>query len=211
MVSNRSDTVKIGILFFVALIFNIIASGISDPIIGNPDYLSLVYPNKTVVITANVLNLICAVAMIFIPIVLIRVAKKEYQSLAVVYLVFRFLEGILFIYLAIKSLSIISLSSNYLSAGNNSSAAISILGNSVKSEIEWATNIYILVFCFGASAFYTLLYKSKLVSRILSVWGIIAVVFLFIGAVMGLFGIGLFNDLPLMKGMVYFAPPIALN
>lgn len=208
MDSNRLNAVKIGILFLIALVFNLIASNISNPILNSPDYLNLVFANKTTIVIANVLNLICAMAMIFIPIVLMRVVKKEYEKLAIIYAVFRFLEGILFIYLAIKSLSIISLSSDYLSSGNNT---ISVLGDAIKLEIQWATNVYIIIFCIGAFAFYTLLYKSRLVSSILSVWGLLAVVLLFVGSIMGLFGMGIFNDLPLMNGMVYFAPPIALN
>ena len=165
MDSNKSNAIKIGILFLVALIFNIAATNISDPILKSPDYLNTVFPNRIIVITANILNLICAFAMIFIPVILMRVVKKEHERLAVAYVVFRFLEGILFIYLAIKSLSIISLSREYLNTGNNSSSVIEILGNAVNSEIHWATIIYIIIFCFGAIAFYTLLYKSELVSK----------------------------------------------
>lgn len=211
MDSNKSNAIKIGILFLVALIFNIAATNISDPILKSPDYLNTVFPNRIIVITANILNLICAFAMIFIPVILMRVVKKEHERLAVAYVVFRFLEGILFIYLAIKSLSIISLSREYLNTGNNSSSVIEILGNAVNSEIHWATIIYIIIFCFGAIAFYTLLYKSELVSKFFSVWGILATVYLFIGAMLGLFSIGIFNNIQLMQGMVYFAPPIALN
>ena len=211
MDSNKSNAIKIGILFLVALIFNIAATNISDPILKSPDYLNTVFPNRIILITANILNLICAFAMIFIPVILMRVVKKEHERLAVVYVVFRFLEGILFIYLAIKSLSIISLSREYLNTGNNNSSVVEILGNAVNSEIHWATIIYIIIFCFGAIAFYTLLYKSELVSKVFSVWGILATLYLFIGAMLGLFSIGIFNNIQLMQGMVYFAPPIALN
>ena len=169
------------------------------------------YADKSAVIIGNLLNLICAVAMIFIPIVLFPVAKKFNQDLAQAYVVFRFLEGILFIYMAIKSLTFISLSKSYGAAGDQDAAFYRILGSSVHEDLHWATIIYILVFIFGAVAFYSLLFRSKLVPRFLSVWGLLAIVLMLTGVLMAIFGWGIFNSAPLMKGMVWFAPPIALN
>jgi len=212
MNTYRKTAIIVGVLFLIALVFNLIATGISDPILTVSDYLVIAYPNKTPVIIGNLLNLICALAMIFIPIILFRVAKKHNENLALGYVVFRFLEGILFIYIAIKSLTIISLSKAYINAGGaQNTAYLQTLGNSIQSELHWTTVIYIIVFTLGAMTFYYLLYKSKLVPRFLSVWGLLAAVLLFTGAMLGIFSLGMFSRMPLMKAMVYFAPPIALN
>ncbi len=212
MNSTRMTAIIVGVLFLIALVFNLIASGILDPILSTPDYLANAHPNKTQVIIGNLLNFICALAMIFIPIILFPVGKKHNENLALGYVVFRFLEGILFIYVAIKSLTLISLSKAYINAGGAQNASyLQTIGDSIKSELHWATVIYIIVFALGAMTFYYLLYKSKLLPRFLSVWGLLAAVLLFVGAMLGIFSLGLFSRMPLMKAMVYFAPPIALN
>lgn len=209
--NTKKIAIVVGVLFLIALFFNIIATGITDPILGIPDYLANIYPNKTIVITGNLLNFIAALAMIFIPIVLYPVARERYRNLALGYVVFRFLEGTLFIYIAIKTLTFISLSKAFINANDEQIAFLQILGNSFQFEIHWATIIYILIYVLGGLTFYYLLYKSKLVPRFLSIWGLLAVTLLLIGVTLGMFHFGMFSNMPLMKGMVYFAPPVALN
>ncbi|AHM62622.1 hypothetical protein D770_21875 [Flammeovirgaceae bacterium 311] len=207
----RKSAITVGILFLAALILNLIASGMLNPILDNSEYLHHAYPNKDKIILANLLNFICAIAMIFIPIALFPVVKERFKSLASAYIVFRALEGVLFIYLAIQTLSFISLSRAFIQADSLSIAALQAIGESVQAEIYWATVIYIIVFSLGGATFYYLLCKSKLVPRLLSIWGFLAIALLLVGAILAIFGLGLFNHMPLMKGMSFFAPPIALN
>lgn len=211
MTQYRKTAIIIGILFLIALILNLIATEIFKPILSAPDYLALAYPSKNEVILGNLLNIICAFAMIFIPISLLPIAKKYSANLAISYIVFRALEGILFIFIAIKTQLFISLSKEYLLVGSHNNSYIQTIGSSIHDEINWTTNIYIIIFTLGGFSFYSLLYKSKLVPRFLSVWGLVGVLLLLIGAILGLFNAGIFHETPLMEGMVYFAPLIALN
>jgi hypothetical protein len=211
MNTYRKSAITVGLLFLIALILNPIATEIFDPILNTPDYLEKAYAGRNFIIIGNLLNFICAIAMIFIPISLFPVVRKNNESLASSYIVFRALEGILFIYIAIKSLSFINLSKVYINEATQNASYLQSLGSSIHSEIYWATIIYIIIYALGGVTFYYLLYKSKLVPRFLSIWGLMAVVLLFVGAILGLFSLGIFNRLPLMKAMVYFAPPIAIN
>lgn len=211
MKTYRKPAMVVGTLFLMALILNLIASGIMNPILDSPDYLIHTYPDKSIVILGTLLNFICAISMIFIPIVLLPVVRKEFKSLATGYIVFRALEGILFIFLAIKTLSIISLSKEFIQADQEIVSILQAMGNSVHAEIHWATIMYLIIFALGGAIFYILLYKSKLIPRFLALWGFLAIVLLFVGTLLGMFGLGIFSYMPLMKGMAYFAPPIALN
>lgn len=211
MSTYRKSAITVGVLFLIALILNLIASEIMNPVLNAPDDLQYIYPNKNKVIIGSLLNLICALAMIFIPVVLYRVVHREYKNIALVYIVFRALEGVLFIYLVIKTLLFISVSKAYINAEATAFPVLQTIGDTVHEEIHWATITYVIIFALGGWTFYYLLYKSKLVPGFFSIWGILSVIILFAGIVMALFGLGIFANVPLMKGMAYFAPSIALN
>ena len=209
MNTYRKTAIIVGVLFLIALVFDFVASNVYQPILNAPDYLVKVYPNKLPVTIGILLDFICAPAMILIPIMLFPLFKMFNERIALGYVVFRLLEGILFIYLAINSLSLISLSQDYINSGAPEVSYFQALGNSIHARIEWATLLYIIVYTLGAFMFYYLLYTSKLIPRWLSGWGFFAVVILLTGAVLHMFGI--FGTMPLMKVMPYFAPPIGLQ
>ena len=209
MNTYRKTAISVAVLFIIALVFNIVASNIYQPILNAPDYLLTVYPNRIPVKIGILLDFICAPAMILIPIMLFPLFKLFNERIALGYVVFRLLEGILFIFLAINSLSLISLSRDYLSSGAAGASYFQALGNSVHATIEWATLLYIIVYTFGALLLYYLLYKTRLIPRWLSGWGLFAVVLLLTGALLHMFGT--FGTLPLMKVMPFFAPPIGLQ
>lgn len=154
-------------------------------------------------------DFICAPAMILIPIILFPVFKMFNERIALGYVVFRLLEGILFIFIAIKSLSLISLSKDYLNSGALDVPYFKVLGNSIHASIEWGTLLYIIVYAVGAIMFYYLLFNFELIPRWLSIWGLFAVVLLATGALLYMFG--MFGTMPLMKAMAFFAPPIGLQ
>ena len=205
----RKTAVSVGVLFLIALFFNILASNIYRPILNAPDYLVSIYSNKIPVTIGILVDFICAPAMILIPIVLFPLFKMFDERIALGYVVFRLAEGILHIFLAINSLSLISLSQDYISSGAPNVSYFRVLGNSIHARTEWATLLYIIVYTLGAIMFYYLLYESKLIPRWLSGWGLFAVVLLLTGALLHMFGI--FGAMPLMKVMPFFAPPIGLQ
>jgi hypothetical protein len=209
MNTYRKTAISVGVLFLIALVFNIVATNIYRPILNAPDYLVNVYPNRSLVTIGVLIDFICAPAMILIPIMLFPLFKIFNERIAIGYVVFRLLEGILHIFLAINSLSLINLSQDYINSAAPDVSTFQVLGNSIHSNIEWATLLYIIVFTLGAILFYYLLFSSKLIPRWLSVWGLVAAIFLSTGALLYMFG--MFSTTPLMKAMAFFAPPIGLN
>lgn len=156
MNTYRKTAISAGVLFLIALFFNIIASNIYQPILNAPDYLVTAYPNKIPVKIGILLDIICAPAMILIPIMLFPLFKMFNERIALGYVVFRLLEGILHIFLAINSLSLISLSQDYISSGATDVSSFQVLGNSIHARIEWSTLLYIIVYALGAFMFYYL-------------------------------------------------------
>ena len=209
MNTYRRTATSVAVLFLIALVLDIVASNIYRPILNSPDYLPNVYPNRVVVTIGILLDFMCAPAMILIPIVLFPLLKTFNERIAHGYVVFRLLEGILFIFLAINSLSLISLSQDYINSGAPDVSYYNALGNSIHATIVWGTLLYIIVYSIGAIMFYYLLYRYRLIPQWISGWGLFAVLFLSTGAFLYMFGI--FGNMPLMKAMAYFAPPIGLQ
>lgn len=211
MNSTRKTAITVGTLFLIALVVNLIASGITDSTLSVSNYLAKAFPHRNTVIVGTLLNFIAAISMIFIPICLFPVVRRQQRNLAVSYIVFRALEGILFIYMAINTLTLINVSKSYLGAQVQNVLNVQTLGDSIQSQIRWAMLIYITIYSLGALTFYSLLYKSKLLPNFISVGGLIAAVLMIVGALLGIFSLGIFAHAPLMTAMRYFAPPIALN
>jgi hypothetical protein len=206
MDSIRKTAIIVGVLFIIAFVFDLLAMAISEPILNASDYLVNAYPNKIQIVIGMLLEFFAACAIVLIPIMLFPIFKQHNESLSVGYVGFRLLEGILFIFAVIKSLSLISLSQEFISAGAPDASYFQTLGNLIQAQNHWSTLIYIIVFTLGALMFYTLLYKSKLLPRFISGWGLVAVSLLLAGALLGLFGI-----IHTSRIMIFFGPPIALN
>ena len=206
MNSIRKTAVIVGVLFIVAFVFDLLAMAISEPILNAPDYLVNAYPNKMQIIIGNLFEFFAACAIVLIPIMMLPILRQHNESLAFGYVGFRLLEGILFIFAVIKSLSLISLSQEFISSGAPDASYFQTLGNSIQAQNHWSTLVYIIVFTLGALMFYSLLYKSKLLPRFISIWGLVAVSLLLAGALVGLFGF-----IHTSKIMIFFGPPVALN
>jgi hypothetical protein len=206
MNTYRKTAKIVGGLFIFALVLDPIGRGIYEPILNAPDFFVNAYANKIQLIIGILHEFLCAPAIVLIPIVLFPVLKKHNESIALGYVGFRLLEGVLFFSIVIGALTQLSLSQQYMNAGASSAPYFQTLGNSILAGVEWTTLIYIIVFTLGALMFYYLLYISKLLPRFISVWGFIAAALLLTGASLGIFGL-----IPLSKAMLYFGPPIALN
>lgn len=190
MNTYRKNAVIVGVLFIIATAFLFIGEAVYKPILGSPDYLELAYPNRTTVIIGVLIEFICVLAMPLIPIFAFPILKKHNEALAIGYIFFRALEAIILISVAeINKLSLIGVSEEYLKGGVDA-AYFQTIGSAIQAENVWGDTtglVYNIVFVIGALILYSVLYRSKLVPRWLSVWGLIAAVDLLIGAVLGSF------------------------
>jgi hypothetical protein len=160
-------------------------------LLSSPDYLEIAYPNRTIVIIGILLEFTIVLAMPLIPVFFFPVLKKHNEALALGYVVFRSLEAVVLISVAeINKLSLIGVSQDYLNKEGVDASYFQYIGSSIQSENYWADTtglIYNIVFVIGALMLYSVLYKSKLIPRFISVWGFIAAVALLTGAMLSTF------------------------
>ena len=210
MSAQRKAAIVVGVLFILAIVLLFIGQAIYEPILGAPDYLDRAYPNQRTVIVGVLLEFTgTALAVALIPVFLFPILKRHDEALALGYFGFRLLEAVLHAIDKLKKLSLVGLSQRYLDGGAMDASAFQMIGGSIQSESYWAFWLSVVVFAVGALIFYSVLYRSRLVPRWISVWGFIAAVLLLIGSVLP--ELGAFAGFSGAALELVFVLPIPLN
>lgn len=175
MKTYRKTAIIAGILFLAGYLGIFLGSAIYGPFVDAPNYLSVIFPNKSKVIWGIFIELINDAAVIGIPIVLYPIMKKFSERLALGYFGFRIVESVVLIVSKFNLLSLITVSQRYLAAGSSDAYYFQTAGATMLAERNWASQIQVVFFCLSALIFYYVMYRSKLIPRFLSVWGFFAV------------------------------------
>ncbi len=174
MNSNRRTAIIVGVLYILGTVAGILSVILTQPVADAQDYLAAVTANENQVIIGALFVLTMGLALAMIPVVLFPLLKKFNEVLALGYVVFRgALETVTYLAMVACWLLIVSLTQEY--AGIPSASAFQNMG-ALLLQVQDAINlILIIVFSLGALMLYYLLYTSKLISRWISAWGIIAI------------------------------------
>jgi hypothetical protein len=174
MKSARTTATIVGVLFLLGYVGVFLGSAFYAPALDAPDYLSRIYPDRTRAITGLLIELINDAAVIGIGVLLFPILKKYDEGLALGYVGFRVVEAALFVVGKTGVLSLINLSERYISGGASSAAGFQAAGTFALAMREWTGKMSAAFFILGAVILYSLLYKSKLVPRFISVGGLVA-------------------------------------
>jgi len=192
MNSNRKTAIIVGVLFIFAIVALFIGQAFYNPILSSPDYLDIAYPNRVIVVIGILIEFTGYLGLVLIPVFLFPILKKHTEILALGYVCFRLLEVVLLSVAQIYKLSLVNLSQNYLNKGGVDASYFQNIGDSIKSALYWNDSgglIYLVVFVIGALILYSALYKSKLIPRWLSIWGLIGAVAMLTASLIATFDI----------------------
>lgn len=204
--NNRTARV-VGTLFLaVNITFLAGAVALLGPLLGAPDYLTLVSANRTQVISGVLLELTNGLAYLGIALLMFPILKQQNVSIALGYVGFRFVEFVMQIAGDFRALSLLSLSEEFVKAGEPQSSSFQTLGTLLLAERTWAFQMVYLTFALGALMFYYLLLRSKLIPRFISVWGLIAAALVFANTILDMFGLHLDPAIGIITGL-----PMLLN
>ncbi len=143
--------------------------------------------NNAWLMRANILGeMITALGIIFLGAVLFVTLRKQNEKMALVALGFYILEAALLAVSRIEAFSLLRISQEYVTAGQP--AFLQTIGNLAFESMDFGYTLLMLAFCPGGILFYYLLYKSGIVPRVLSLWGLITVFPCLIGTLSALFG-----------------------
>jgi hypothetical protein len=89
----------------------------------------------------------------------------------------------------ISPLSLLRLSEEFVAAGAPQSSSFQALGSLLLAERYWAFQMVTIALVLGALTFYYMLYRSRLIPRFISVWGLIGALAVLTTAMLETFGI----------------------
>jgi hypothetical protein len=190
MNTNNKIARIVGALFlFSNVTFLLGAFVFVEPIIGDPDYLSLISENRGQVVLGVLLELANAVAYIGIAVLVFPILRQRFESMALWYVAFRVIEFVMQTLSDLSPLSLVTLSEEFVKAGAPAASSFHALGTLLLAERAWAFQMVTIALILGAVMFYTMLYRSRLIPRFISVWGLIAAVCVIGTALLDMFGI----------------------
>jgi hypothetical protein len=213
MDSNRKTAIIVGVLFIIATVTGILSQVFLGPILNAPDDLLNVYANENQVIIGTLLLLIMAAAIFAIPVMLFPILKMHNENMALGYLVARIFEAVPVVVGIISLLSLVTLSQEFLLAGAMDASYFQTFGSLLLAARDWTDLIGTqIVFSLTALILNYSLYRSKLVPRIISVWGLIGAPLILAAGLLSMFGlvrpfstIAIFLYLPIASQEMVFA------
>jgi hypothetical protein len=185
--THRKLAVIVGVLFIIATAFLFIGGAFYGPVLDTPDYLETAYPQRIQAVVGMLIEFSCVIAIPLIAVFAFPVLKQYSVPLAISYVFFRAFEAVLFILTDINKLALIPISRGYLHGTPAEAAFFTNLGNFIKEWNMWGWCVYVLVFGIGALIFYYILYRSRLLPRWISIFGLVAAVMITTSVVLSMF------------------------
>jgi hypothetical protein len=166
---------------------------LGDSLVGSilnaPDYLMNVYPNRTQVIIGALISFILALAVVGIAVFLFPILKKHNEPIALGYVGIRSAEFALILVWSISPLLLITLSQEYVKAGDPDASSFQTFGAVLLALRHWAWRLIYVINGVVSLMLAYLLYQSKLIPRSISVLGLIGGAVLLAGTSLAMLGL----------------------
>ncbi len=209
MNSNQKTGRITGVLLLFVFISGItVFQFLQGPILFSDNFLTSTSENSNQIIGSLVLGIFSGIASIIIATMLLPIFKKYSIRLAYLYFAFCILNFITIMIDNVSVISMLELSKEYVASGSNNS--LNILETLVYEKHFWTHYFYLLISCFPVFVLYYTLYLSKLVPRIISIFGIIAVILMFIEELSSIFGHSISMNMLLPIGLIQLILPLWL-
>ncbi|HET9908483.1 MAG TPA: DUF4386 domain-containing protein, partial [Anaerolineales bacterium] len=207
MNTYRKTAITVGALFIVCTVASILGPTLAISA-NSPDYLDQLAGNPDQIITAALLEFIWAAAGASIAIGLYPLLKKYNAALALGSVGFRVVENVFVLIGTLSLLSLLTLSQEFIAAGAPEASSFQTLGTLLLAVRDWQLHVISgLAFSLGVLMYYAILYKSNLIPRWLSGWGVLGAILALAATVLASFT----RDFGLESAHTYLHIPIGLQ
>lgn len=190
MNSDRNIATRAGVLFIIAAVASITGLVLYTPILNNPNYIIETGLDNTQIQWGAFLEIITALSVIGTSISLYPVLRKFNETMAIGTVAFRILEATLITIGILCLLSIVTLNQGYSKGLTSDISSLLTAGKLLLVIHDWT-------FLFGPNVLLApstlitsyILFRMKLVPRVISVMGFLGGPLIFISAILVLFGL----------------------
>ncbi len=210
MKTYRMNAVMGGTLYLLGTVFGIMGGVIGGEVLvslitGKPlagvDMLGLVAADSSQLTVGAFFTFMMGISLVAMTVFLYPILRKDSEELAGGLLLFRgALEGTSYFITALGLLTIVVLGNEYVATGANS-AALQSMGNVLYQFLDLKAPLGTIVFLIGATCLYIAFYRTRLIPRWLTIWGLIGVVPYLANALLHFFHVdtsaGMYLEIPL--------------
>lgn len=197
MKTYRMNAVMAGVLYFLGTAFGVASTVVGGKVISSIVQtkplsglvlLDLVAADSSRILGGSFLILLMGISLVAMTAFLYPIFKKDSEELAMGMLLFRgAMEGVYYFITTISFLVLLALGQEYVVTGAHSTALQSV-GNVIYKFQDLLGPLGAILFLIGATCLYVSFYRTRLIPRWLSVWGLVGVVPYMAYALLHLFG-----------------------
>lgn len=210
MNTYRKNAVMAGALYFLGTVFGVLGGIVGGKVLGslisgNPiigvDMLGLAAAESAKISAGAFFTFMMGISLMAMTLFLYPVFKKDSEELALGLVLFRgALEGTSYFVTVLGMLTMVAIGGEYISAGTGSTALQS-MSNILYQFMSLKTPFGTLAFLIGATCLYISFFRTRLIPRWLTIWGLIGVIPYLANAILYLLhvdsGFGMFLEVPL--------------
>jgi Domain of unknown function (DUF4386) len=166
--THRTTARVVGALFIVGTVAGVVGLALEQPLVDATDYLAQISMNEARLTAGALLELVMSTALIAIAVAIYPVLRRFSERLALGYVAARTVEGVIIILGTINLLTLLTVSR---APGGPVQQA---LGDTLVAARDWGGHAVLDVTAFPMSALilnYTL-HRARLVSPVLTIWGL---------------------------------------
>ncbi|MHC1787794.1 MAG: DUF4386 domain-containing protein [Christensenellales bacterium] len=172
MKTCRKTSIIVGILFILGTLSGFMGASVIGTVLEVPSDLARISAGSDRLTLGALLLLVMGLALAMVPVLMYPIFKKHNETMALGYIVFRgALETAACIASVVGFLALGTLGREFIKAGAPAAAHFQSLVALLLGGNDWIIAMGYIVFSLGAFMFYSLLFKSGLLPRWLSVWG----------------------------------------
>ena len=189
MREHRAAATTAGILYITGTVAGVLSVIVSAPVRDARDPLAYAVGHSGAVVTGALLVLVMGLSLAFVPVVLFPVLRRVDEVLAVGYLILRgAVETACYVVLAISWWLLVPLG-EAMAAGQGTASPAGVRVGNLVIDSDATNAVLAVVFCLGAGMFYVLLYRSRIVPRWISMWGLVAIPFYVAAELLAMYGV----------------------
>jgi hypothetical protein len=177
MNTYRTNATLAGVLYIIGTVAGVVSMAVSQPLREAPDPLAGAAANANQVSVTALCILLMGLSLAMLSLVVYPVLKRHSEVLALGYVIFRgALETVAYFVTVIAWLLLPALGQLSIQPGAAAASGFQAPVALLLKVGEISSLAGVPFFCLGALMFYLVLYRSRLVPRWITVWGLAALV-----------------------------------